>query len=183
LYQYLNFQGDEIAFNSLSGKLRVLKNGKRFVLDFPGRVVAAIPPPKSLIAAMDTCIEEVATSGDDTYIVLLKTEADVLNFKPDFSKLGTLDHCVNITAKGKDCDFVSRFFAPIWGIPEDPVTGSAHCGLAIYWSRRLQKTGELHAFQVSQRGGELFCKVDGERVFIAGEAAPYMRGTITIPAF
>jgi PhzF family phenazine biosynthesis protein len=84
-----------------------------------------------------------------------------------------------ITAKGEQCDFVSRFFAPRVGIPEDPVTGSAHCVLTPYWAAVLEKT-ELHALQVSRRGGELFCSLAGERVKISGRAVLYLEGEITI---
>lgn len=84
-----------------------------------------------------------------------------------------------VTAEGRDCDFVSHFFAPAVGIPEDPVTGSAHCTLVPYWAKRLGKR-ELHARQISTRGGELFCKYLDERVLISGRAALYLEGTICL---
>ncbi len=83
------------------------------------------------------------------------------------------------TAPGSDCDFVSRFFAPAYGIPEDPVTGSAHCALVPYWAKRLGKT-DLLARQVSARGGTLVCRAQGDRVRLAGRAALYMEGTISV---
>jgi PhzF family phenazine biosynthesis protein len=100
--------------------------------------------------------------------------------QPDFAALESVtDRGVIITARGDKSDFVSRFFAPRVGIPEDPVTGSAHCVLAPYWSGILHKNN-LHAFQVSKRGGELFCENLGERVKICGRAALYLKGTINL---
>jgi predicted PhzF superfamily epimerase YddE/YHI9 len=84
------------------------------------------------------------------------------------------------TAPGDECDFVSRFFAPAFGIPEDPVTGSAHCTLVPYWAKRLGKT-TLRARQISPRGGELFCELRGDRVEIAGRAVKYLEGEIEVP--
>jgi len=100
--------------------------------------------------------------------------------RPDFAALTTLEQYGTIvTAPGDDCDFVSRFFAPRVGVPEDPVTGSAHCTLVPYWAERLGKT-RLHARQVSARGGELFCELRGERVGIAGHAVLYLRGEVHV---
>src|ERR1700690_4155901 len=94
--------------------------------------------------------------------------------------LMTIDRfAVIVTAPGREADFVSRFFAPASGVPEDPVTGSAHCALTPYWSRRLGKK-DLHALQVSARGGELFCHDGGERVQIAGQAVKYLEGFISL---
>jgi predicted PhzF superfamily epimerase YddE/YHI9 len=94
--------------------------------------------------------------------------------------LKTIDRfAVIVTAPGDDCDFVSRFFAPAKGVPEDPVTGSAHCTLIPYWAEKLGKT-ELHARQVGRRGGELFCKLAGDRVVISGYAALFLKGRILI---
>ena len=98
--------------------------------------------------------------------------------KPDFSELMQIDtFAVIVTAKGETADFVSRFFAPRAGIPEDPVTGSAHCTLIPYWAELLGKN-RLHAFQLSRRGGELFCENKGDRVRIAGHAVLYAKGEI-----
>ena len=96
-------------------------------------------------------------------------------------RLASVDKfAVIVTAPGRDCDFVSRFFAPAQGIPEDPVTGSAHCTLIPYWASRLGKT-KLFARQISQRGGELWCEDRGKRVRIGGHAVQYMQGVIDIP--
>jgi PhzF family phenazine biosynthesis protein len=114
-------------------------------------------------------------------LVVLDSEQTVRRVSPDFALLGQVDcRGVIITAGGEKCDFVSRFFGPRVGIPEDPVTGSAHCVLTPYWAEKLKKTS-LHAFQVSGRGGELFCEHLGHRVKISGRAALYLKGEITVP--
>ena len=122
--------------------------------------------------------KEVLASRD--YCVVYENEEQVRSLSPDMSLLAQLDRfAVIVTAPGSDCDFVSRFFAPAQGVPEDPVTGSAHCTLIPYWSGRLNKL-ELHARQVSRRGGELFCRNRGDRVTIAGHAVLYLKGEISI---
>jgi predicted PhzF superfamily epimerase YddE/YHI9 len=113
-------------------------------------------------------------------MAVYETEGEVRGLKPDLPLLSAYDtFAVLVTAPGKEADFVSRFFAPRQGIPEDPVTGSAHCTLVPYWARRLGKK-KLHALQVSARGGELFCEDRGERVSIAGRAVLYLEGTIEV---
>ena len=107
-----------------------------------------------------------------------QSEEEVRSLRPDMAKLSAIDRfAVIVTAPGKDCDFVSRFFAPAKGVPEDPVTGSAHCTLVPYWAEQLKKT-TLHARQVSARGGELFCQLRGDRVEMSGEGALYLKGSI-----
>jgi predicted PhzF superfamily epimerase YddE/YHI9 len=104
------------------------------------------------------------------------SEDEVRALQPDMNRLARLDRfAVIVTAPGKDVDFVSRFFAPAQGIPEDPVTGSAHCTLTPYWSRRLGKS-KLNARQVSERGGELLCEDAGGRVLMAGRATLFLEG-------
>ena len=101
--------------------------------------------------------------------------------KPNMERLGAIDRFATIiTAPGSDCDFVSRFFAPAMGVPEDPVTGSAHCTLIPYWAKRLGKS-KMFARQISPRGGEIWCEDRGERVSIAGKAVAYLEGTIVVP--
>ena len=113
-------------------------------------------------------------------MVVLDNEKAVVQTQPAFAALEQLEcSAVIITARGNRSDFVSRFFAPRIGIPEDPVTGAAHCVLTPYWSAVLGKK-DLHAFQVSKRGGELWCRDAGERVMISGKAALYLEGSITI---
>jgi predicted PhzF superfamily epimerase YddE/YHI9 len=113
-------------------------------------------------------------------MAVFATEQDIRALQPDMAAVAKLaGYGLIVTAPGTDSDFVSRFFAPQSGVPEDPVTGSAHCTLIPYWSKRLGKV-RLHARQVSQRGGELWCEDRGERVTIAGYAASYLVGQITV---
>jgi len=114
-------------------------------------------------------------------MVVYRDERAVRALEPDFSAMARagLDEAI-ATARGVDCDFVSRFFAPGYGIPEDPVTGSAHCTLVPYWAGRLGKA-RLHARQVSSRGGELYCELRDDRVRIAGRAVTFLEGTIDVP--
>jgi predicted PhzF superfamily epimerase YddE/YHI9 len=109
-------------------------------------------------------------------------EATVRALRPDFARfLSRGVRNIMVTAPGDECDFVSRYFGPGSGIPEDPVTGSAHCTLAPYWAQRLGRE-ELRARQVSERGGELWCRLAGDRVHIAGHAVTVMRGELELPA-
>jgi PhzF family phenazine biosynthesis protein len=113
-------------------------------------------------------------------MLVYENEEQIRQMKPDMLRLAGLDcFAVIVTAPGSDSDFVSRFFAPAAGIPEDPVTGSAHCTLIPYWSERLGRK-KLHALQLSERGGELFCEDRGDRVLIGGRAVTYLSGTIQI---
>ncbi|MEO8795094.1 MAG: PhzF family phenazine biosynthesis protein, partial [Daejeonella sp.] len=133
--------------------------------------------PAGLIEALgDNKPLEVLRSRD--YLVVYENEQQIRDMKPDFNALGKIDSVgVIVTAKGDNCDFVSRFFAPVAGINEDPVTGSAHCNLIPYWANKLNKT-KLHAFQVSSRLGELHCELKGDRVLMAGKAVTYLKGEI-----
>jgi PhzF family phenazine biosynthesis protein len=170
----------EVAFRSQSGPLRVVAKGDRLALDFPTR------PPERADAHLRQLEDalgrapEAALSSRDLMAVFAREE-DVRALAPDMRRLSALDfEGVIATAPGNDCDFVSRFFAPAYGIPEDPVTGSAHCTLVPYWAKRLGKTN-LVARQISSRGGELFCEERGDRVEIAGHAVKYLEGTIEVP--
>jgi len=117
---------------------------------------------------------------EDNYFAVYEREEDVRRIRPDLRVLEKLHPAgVAITAPGENCDFVSRYFAPSYGIPEDPVTGSTHCSLAPYWGGRLGKT-ILHARQVSERGGELWCELNGQRVTIKGSAVLTLRGELLI---
>ncbi len=162
-----------------SGQLVVVKRGELLEMDFPARPVGGQPPPVRLNDALGVVPQAAFVSAEDL-LAVMDSERTVREFQPNFAALEQLDcRGIIITARGDRSDFVSRFFAPRVGIPEDPVTGSAHCVLIPYWARVLRKN-ELHAFQVSKRGGELFCANVGDRVKIAGKATLYMEGTITI---
>lgn len=180
LFERLGFSQEKILFHTKSGDLTVTREGLKFSMDFPGRNVDLCQPSQELLANFANPPKEVLKSGSGTYIVVLNSEDDVQNFQPDFQKLAKVDRCVNITAPGRECDFVSRFFGPNIGIPEDPVTGSVHCGLAIYWSARLKRSDRLYAIQLSARTGEVYCQVIGDRVLLTGSAVAYMEGQIRI---
>lgn len=167
----------EFRFNTLSGELLVTKNGDRYLLDFPVRQLLNVQLQQLLTACLGVDVLEVTRAGK-TLIAELENEGVVRTLKPDFANIATLD-CSGliVTARGDSCDFVSRFFAPRLGVNEDPVTGSAHCGLIPYWQQKLGKTVML-ARQLSERGGELQCEIIGDRVLIGGSAVLYMHGTI-----
>lgn len=171
---------DSIRFvTRKSGPLIVSRHGDLLEMDFPARPVHDFMAPPGIGPALGVEPEAVLASEEDL-LVVLDSEMTVAGVKPDFFALGRVEcRGIIITARGDQSDFVSRFFAPRFGIPEDPVTGSAHCVLIPYWASRLRKH-EMHAFQVSKRGGELFCVNAGDRVKIAGHAALYMEGTIGI---
>jgi PhzF family phenazine biosynthesis protein len=168
----------EITFGTKSGELVVRRKGDTFSMDFPAHPPQRCDSPATLIKALGKEPKEVYTSN--YYMAVYENEDDILNLLPYMKMLKELDRlAVIVTAPGNQVDFVSRFFAPAVGIPEDPVTGSAHCTLIPYWADRLKKT-EMVAHQISQRGGEIFCEYKEKRVIIAGKAVMYLKGTIYI---
>jgi predicted PhzF superfamily epimerase YddE/YHI9 len=166
-----------VVFDSRSGELMVHRAGALYNLDFPSRPAVECPPHAPLIEAMGA--RPVSTLRGPSELLVFETEEQVRALRPDMVRLEQLP-CVIATAPGRDCDFVSRFFAPSKGIAEDPVTGSAHTTLIPYWSARLGKK-DLFARQVSARGGELWCADRGARVTIGGKAVKYLEGHIEIP--
>jgi PhzF family phenazine biosynthesis protein len=172
-------EGGLVKFHSRSGELAVEREGDLYSLDFPSRPPRECPADPAIEAALGAK-PAVELAAQDSLCVF-ETEQQVLALKPDMARLAAIDRFAFIvTAPGSDCDFVSRFFAPSKGIPEDPVTGRAHTTLIPYWSRRLEKT-KMFARQISRRGGELWCEDRGARVKIAGRAVKYLEGRITIP--
>jgi PhzF family phenazine biosynthesis protein len=167
-----------LEFESQSGPLRVHQLDDMLTLDFPARPGDPISPPEALQRGLGA--EPAAVLKARDIMAVFETEAQVKGLRPDMAALAGLD-CLGVivTAPGDEADFVSRFFAPRAGIPEDPVTGSAHCTLAPYWAARLGRT-KLRARQVSVRGGELRCELAGGRVFIGGKAVTYLEGAIEI---
>lgn len=167
-----------IRFHSPSGLLEVSRDGDLLAMDFPSRPAKPGRPNDTLLAALGVSPLEVYWARDA--MMVLRDEFEVRQIQPDMTALMQLD-CLGVivTAKGERVDFVSRFFGPKVGIPEDPVTGSAHCTLIPYWSKKLGKK-QLHAHQISARGGELFCHDLGERVRIAGKAVTYLRGMLLL---
>jgi PhzF family phenazine biosynthesis protein len=180
LFACRNWPADIVRFQTrMSGELVVTRRDNLLEMDFPARPSFARTPPAGLKEALGIASGRVFGSAEDLMVVL-DGESAVREVQPDFGALERVEcRGVIITARGDRSDFVSRFFAPQVGIPEDPVTGSAHCVLIPYWASVLGKN-VLHAFQVSKRGGELFCANAGERVRISGQAALYLEGTITI---
>lgn len=168
-----------MRFASKSGPLQVARAGDVFTLDFPVRRPEPTTAPAGLAEALGKAPRAVLRSVTPLLCVF-DSEDDVRNLAPDLGAVARLPvPSVNVTAPGRDCDFVSRHFAPARGIPEDPVTGSAHCVSTPYWAQRMGKT-RFVARQLSARGGELRCELRGERVLIGGRAVPYMEGTIEV---
>jgi PhzF family phenazine biosynthesis protein len=180
LFTHRRWPAEIIKFQTRkSGQLTVARRGDLLEMDFPARPAHALTPPTALKKALGVIPKEVLGSAEDL-LVVLDSEKAVQEMQPNFSSLGQIAYRgIIITAQGDRSDFVSRFFAPRVGIPEDPVTGSSHCVLIPYWAGVLRKN-DLHAFQISKRGGELFCTHVGERVKISGKAALYMEGTIAV---
>jgi predicted PhzF superfamily epimerase YddE/YHI9 len=180
LFSELGCGGETIRFHSRSGLLGATRRSEVIELDFPSRPPIPCSPPDELLRALGREPREVLRSRD--LMAVYDSPADVAALTPDMALLAELD-CLGVivTARGKDEDFVSRFFAPKVGVPEDPVTGSAHCSLIPFWAQRLGKT-ELFARQISRRGGELFCRQLGDRAGIGGRAVVYSRGELEIPA-
>lgn len=174
----LDNSSDAVRFDSKSGPLTVTRQDDLLAMDFPSRKAELCPTPKELVSGLGIEPKEVFRSRD--YLAVFDSEDQIKSLQPDMYELSKLDSLgVIVSAAGSESDFVSRFFAPKVGVPEDPVTGSAHSTLIPYWAERLGKS-ELRAFQLSKRGGELFCKHRGDRVIIAGKAVIYLKGTITI---
>jgi len=179
LFKYIDPSTDRITFSSNSGLLTVTRSNDQLAMDFPVRKAESCQTPELLIKALKSKPAETHLAMRD-YLVVFDTEEQVRQLQPNMQDLCKLDRLgIIVTAASTRYDFVSRFFAPRVGVPEDPVTGSAHSTLVPYWAQRLKKT-ILHACQISRRGGELFCEDHGDRVKIAGKAAIYLEGTIVI---
>jgi PhzF family phenazine biosynthesis protein len=176
IFETLGYAKQVITFETRSGDLFVEKKGKRLAMDFPACPPTPREPPEILAEGLGQRPMEVLATDD--YIAVFDNEATVRAITPNQALLGQLDlRGVIVTAPGSDVDFVSRFFAPKFGIPEDPVTGSAHCALAPYWARKLGKS-LLSAKQLSRRGGDLICEVKTNRVFLSGYAVTFMEAEI-----
>jgi len=174
----LNPSVREARFETRSGELVVTREGDLLSMDLPSRPPGEISFPPELVDALGGNPEAVLGARD--YMVVYRTEAEVRALKPNMEVLKQLDRfAVIVTAPGGDVDFVSRFFAPKQGLPEDPVTGSAHRTLTPYWAQRLGKKS-LHGRQVSPRGGEVWCTDCGDRVKIAGNAVKFLTGVIEV---
>ncbi len=179
LFNKMNFNKPVIRFNSLSGILKVTREDDLICLDFPSWKPERLDIYPDEISAILDYEEIVGVYKDRDILVELMSEDAVKNCNPDFSLMKKHIDKMIITAPGKKVDFISRFFAPGAGIDEDPVTGSAHSQLIPFWAEKLGKN-EMHALQVSKRGGELWCTQNGERVMMKGKAVFYMKGEIAL---
>lgn len=165
-----------VIFHSASGPLTVHRSDQGYLMNFPARPCSPAAPPEGLSQALGTDLEETLWDGFN-FVVRLATAGKVRGLSPDLRAIQQMPCAgVIVTAPGDEhYDCVSRYFAPAKGIPEDPVTGGAHCALTPYWTERLGKA-EVHAFQASARGGELRCRLRGERVELEGECVFYLEG-------
>jgi len=179
LFEEMGYQGEWIEFESLSGILTVKKVTGKIQLDFPADFAREVESIETFAEAFGA--NPIQTlKGRTDYLLLFDSEATIKNFQPNIQLLlSTNARGIMVTAKGNEVDFVSRFFAPSVGVNEDPVTGSAHTTLIPFWANKLGKT-ELTALQLSDRGGQLWCTLSGDRVFIAGKAVTYLRGEIEV---
>lgn len=170
---------EAMRFNTLSGILTVTRNGSLYEMDFPSRKPEGIPVTPLMGQALGAPVLETHLSRD--MLLILESEEAVRSLRPDLALAAQIPDCfaLIVSARGDQVDFVSRFFAPNAGIPEDPVTGSSHSTLIPFWSERLQKK-KMVARQLSKRGGTLYCEDCGERVKISGRAALYLTGEIHI---
>jgi predicted PhzF superfamily epimerase YddE/YHI9 len=180
VFSFLEPRRESVGFHTVkAGTLTVSRRGDLLVMDFPSRPAEPCEPPPGLLAALGGRPREVLGARD--CLVVYDTAADVAALEPDLTALGKVDcWAAIVTAPGDNgIDFVSRFFAPAQGVPEDPVTGSAHCTLVPYWAKRLGKT-QFEARQLSRRGGALGCALNGDRVSIGGKAITYLEGQIEV---
>ena len=172
-------EDEKAVFHTLSGVLTARKDDEWIILDFPSRPAKVHPTPKFLMEGLGIPEQEVLRS-DYNYLVVLNSEEEVVSLEPDFGTLCKVDGFgVIVTAPSKDSryDFVSRFFVPKVGVPEDPATGSSHCTLAPFWAQRLGKN-PLIGHQISSRGGVIRVNVLGDRVELGGQAITVLEGTL-----
>lgn len=169
-----------VTFQTASGPLMVNRSDTGYVMDFPSRPSTLTATPEGLSAALGVVPLEVVADNFN-YLALLASAEVVRTLTPDIAAIARIDRSgVIVTAPGDEgYDFVSRYFAPAKGIPEDPVTGGAHCALTPYWAKRLGKTS-FRAYQASRRGGEIICRLTGNRVELEGPCVFYMEGVIEI---
>ena len=180
LFKHMNYPSSRIEFESLhSGRLSVEREGKILTLNFPADVLEEMVVPEIVVTAMQIAPLKAYRAKTD-FMFVYASQSDIESLQPDFGLLAQMGgRGIIVTALGNEAHFVSRFFAPQTGVNEDPVTGSAHTTLMPYWSRVLGKS-RLSAQQLSARGGELVCEMDGDRVKISGEAVSYLEGEIDI---
>ena len=178
LFHCLDHGDAPVRFQSDSGPLQVTRDGDWLTMDFPATPASPCSPPEGLLESFHLTPSEILHSVN--YLLVFENEDEIRTLTPDLVRLKTITGgAFIVTAPGRNCDFVSRLFAPNYGIDEDPVTGSSHCTLAPYWANKLNKT-DFMARQISTRGGTLHCKLAGDRVLISGQAVLYLEGRIHI---
>ncbi len=179
IFNHLGYSACKVTFSSKSGPLHVRKEGEILYLNFPADTLQIVEPTADIINGLGARPIEIYRGRDD-YLALFETEETIASLSPDMAILCKVQsRGVIVSGPGRETDFVSRFFAPQSGIPEDPVTGSAHTTLIPYWSGKLGKQN-LTAKQISKRGGELVCKYLDKRVEIGGRAVTFLAGEITL---
>jgi PhzF family phenazine biosynthesis protein len=184
LFHFVTPQLGEVVFSTLRGDLRVQNGGDLLTMDFPALAAKSCAPTPELLSAVSPSLgagDILQTfAGNQIYVALLRAQTQVQSFQPDVARLETLHpEVVVITAPGDEVDFVSRYFAPGYGLSEDWVTGSSHCLLAPIWAERLGKS-RLQARQLSARGGEWSCELRGDRVMLQGKAVATLKGFLTL---
>lgn len=169
-----------VVFHSVSGPLTVSRTDTGYVMDFPVRTSEPVKTPRGLAEALGVVPTEVF-ANEFNYLALLESGQVLRALAPDMAAIARLDRSgVIVTAPGDGTyDFISRYFAPAKGIPEDPVTGGAHTMLAPYWAERLGKTA-FRAFQASRRGGEVICRLVRDRIEMEGSCVFYLEGEVEI---
>ncbi|MCX6252141.1 MAG: PhzF family phenazine biosynthesis protein [Bacteroidetes bacterium] len=179
IFSFTGEKRDQISFRSLSGELRVRKDGDALILNFPADTLTMIETPLAISDAIGLSPIE-SFQGKTDYMLIYSSQDGIESIRPDMGKLlQSKARGVIVTAPGKESDFVSRFFAPMVGVNEDPVTGSAHTTLIPYWTNKLGKIS-MTAIQLSKRKGWLNCKYLNDRVEIGGKAVTYLVGTIEV---
>jgi len=176
--------GEPIHFDSASGRLSARRDGEAIVLDFPAMPAVPEGPPPGLLDALGVTAPVWTGRAPEDYMVVVTAEEEVTGLQPDVLKLAAITMrgtIVTAPAARPGADFISRFFAPAAGIPEDPVTGSAHCTLAPYWFGRLGRT-ELTGYQVSPRGGTVRVRAAGDRILLTGHAVTVLTGELAAAA-
>jgi PhzF family phenazine biosynthesis protein len=178
LKSILNYPKSRIIFKTFSGDLTVLFENDIYHLELPSRMPIVSELPEIIVKSLNIQPKEVYKSRD--YLLVYETVQEIENIKINrqiFDQINLNPGGVIVTAKGEDCDFVSRFFTPQASILEDPVTGSAHCSLTPFWASRLKKN-ELNALQISDRIGKLQCQNKKNSVIISGKAKTYSIGSL-----
>ena len=180
LFEHKKYTGKTIIFHSKSGILKVEKSNNLYTMDFPADKIRPVTCPDEITKGLG-CVPLETFLGKDDYLIVIDSEKEILNIRPDFRMLSLLENArgVIVTAPGNEVDFVSRCFYPQFGIDEDPATGSAHTTMTPYWAQRLNKI-ELIALQCSPRKGVLQCKYLQDRVLISGRAVTFLKGKMLL---